>query len=101
MVVRILTVTNNLTTTMNDWSEENWQEDYLDTKARVSSYDRNLLENGAKTWIQSVYIGLLKRRWMKMRGIASGDVDNVPNDGTTYQSSFLEFTSRADQYIKE
>ena len=100
MVVGILTVTYNLTPTMNDWSEENWKEDYLDTKARVSSYDRNLLENGAKTWIQSVYIGLLKRRWMKMRGIACVE-DNVPNDGTTYQSSFLEFEKRVDQYINK
>ena len=54
---------------MHDFPDTSWRKDYLNTKRRVSKRERDLLENGPKSFMQALYLGTLHTRWLKMKGL--------------------------------
>ena len=46
-----------------------WRKDYLDTKRRLSTLERELLEKGPTSWGGAMLLGEMKRRWLKMKGL--------------------------------
>ena len=74
--------------------ELSWRLDYLDTKARLSKRDIELLRNGPQSFSQALYLGVLRRRWEKMKGIYE-----EPQEPPNCQSSFKDFNIRViEQY---
>ena len=66
-----------------------WVKDALDTKGRVSKYERELLLNGPKSFSQALIYGQYKKRYDKMKGTYQPQPER-PN----LQSSFKEWEDR-------
>ena len=47
--------------------EINWQKEILASKKFNYKFSRNLLENGAKNYMQKIYRGYMYNRWRKIR----------------------------------
>ena len=51
----------------------NWQKELIESGNFNDNFSKNLLENGAKNYMQSIYIGYMYARWRKMRGLDKDD----------------------------
>ena len=68
--------------------EIDWRKELLASKKFNDKFSRNLLENGAKNYMQEIYMGYMYNRWRKIRGLDKGDpVENKEQ----MKSSFKEF----------
>ena len=47
--------------------EINWQKEILASKKFNDKLSRNFLENGAKNYMQEIYMGYMYNRWRKIR----------------------------------
>ena len=47
--------------------EINWQKEILASRKFHDKFSRNLLENGAKNYLQEIYMGYMYNRWRKIR----------------------------------
>ncbi len=50
-------------------SDLDWRKDYLNTKRRVSQRERDLLENGPKSFMQAILLGHIHQQYLKMKGL--------------------------------
>ena len=66
----------------------NWKQEILASQQFNNKFARNLLENGAKNYMQGIYLGYMYSRWRKMRGLDKDDP--VENTGQM-QSSLKDF----------
>ena len=71
--------------------EIDWKKELLESGRFNDKFSKNLLENGAKNFMQSVYIGWMYQRWKKIRGLDKDDP--VENKGQM-QSSYKEFENK-------
>ena len=53
-----------------------------------NQFSKDLLENGAKNYMQGIYLGYIYSRWKKIRGL---DKDDPLENKGQMQSSFKEF----------
>ena len=53
--------------------EIDWRKELLASKKFNDKFSRNLLENGAKNYMQDIYIGYIYARWRKIRGLDKDD----------------------------
>ena len=53
--------------------EINWEKELLESGRFNDQFSKDLLENGAKNYMQSIYLGYVYSRWKKIRGL---DKDN-------------------------
>ena len=69
----------------------NWKRELLESRKFNDKFSKNLLEHGAKNFMQGIYLGYMYSRWKKIRGLDKYDLA-----GNTYQmqSSFKEFEKR-------
>ena len=44
----------------------NWKKELLES-GNFNKFQRNLLENGAKNYMQGIYMGYMYHRWKKIR----------------------------------
>ena len=51
----------------------NWKQEILASQQFNNKFARNLLENGAKNYMQGIYIGYMYSRWRKMRNLDKDD----------------------------
>ena len=66
----------------------NWKQEILASQHFNNKFARNLLENGAKNYMQGIYLGYMYSRWRKMRGLDKND----PKENTgQMQSSLKDF----------
>ena len=65
----------------------NWQKELLESGKFNDKFSKNLPENGAKNFMQEIYLGYIYSRWRKIRGFDK--VDAVNNAGQMH-SSFKE-----------
>ena len=65
-----------------------WKKEILESGRFNGKFERNLLENGAKNFMQGIYLGYMYSRYRKIRGLEK-DVP-VENKGQM-QSSLKEF----------
>ena len=68
-----------------------WKKEILESGRFNGKFERNLLENGAKNFMQSIYLGYMYQRWRKIRGLDKDDP--VENKGQM-QSSYKEFENK-------
>ena len=45
----------------------NWQRELLESGKFNDKFSKNLLENGAKNFMQGIYLGYMYSRWRKIR----------------------------------
>ena len=71
--------------------EIDWKKEILESKRFNSKFQKNLLEGGAKNFMQGIYLGYMYSRWKKLRGYDKFD----PKENTgQMQSSLKEFWKR-------
>ena len=69
----------------------NWQKELLESGKFNYKFSKNLLEHGAKNFIQGIYLGYMYSRWRKIRDLDKGDsVENT----SQMQSSFKDFEKK-------
>ena len=68
--------------------EIDWKKEILESGRFNDKFSRGLLENGAKNYLQGVYLGYMYSRWRKIRGLDKDDP--VENKGQM-QSSLGKF----------
>ena len=71
--------------------EIDWKKEILESGHFNNKFERNLLENGAKNFMQGIYLGYMYSRYRKIRGLDKDDP--VENKGQM-QSSFREFEKK-------
>ena len=69
----------------------NWHKELLESGKFNDQFSKNLLENGAKNFMQGIYLGYMYSRWRKIRGLDKHDP--VENSGQM-QSSYKEFEKK-------
>ena len=68
--------------------EIDWEKELLESGRFNNQFSKDLLENGAKNFMQSIYLGYVYSRWKKIRGL---DKDNPLENKGQMKSSFKEF----------
>ena len=68
-----------------------WKKEILESGRFNGKFERSLLENGAKNFMQGIYLGYMYSRYRKIRGLDKDDP--VENKGQM-QSSFIEFEKK-------
>ena len=69
----------------------NWKQEILASQQFNNKFARNLLENGAKNYMEGIYLGYMYSRWRKMRGL---DKDDPEENTSQMQSSLKEFEKK-------
>ena len=69
----------------------NWQKELLESRKFNDKFSKNLLERGAKNFMQGIYLGYMYSRWKKIRGFDK--YDPVGNKDQM-QLSFKEFEKK-------
>ena len=69
----------------------NWQKELIESGKFNNKFSKNLLENGAKNFMQGIYLGYMYSRWRKIRGLDKDDP--IENKGQM-QSSFKDFEKK-------
>ena len=68
--------------------EIDWKKELLESGRFNDKFSIGLLENGAKNFMQGIYLGYMYSRWRKIRGLDKDDP--IENKGQM-QSSLQEF----------
>ena len=71
--------------------EIDWKKELLESGRFNDKFSTNLLENGAKNFMQGIYLGYMYSRWKKIRGLDKDDP--LENEGQL-KSSFKEFENK-------
>jgi len=69
----------------------NWQKELLESREFNEKFSKNLLEQGAKNFMQGIYLGYMYSRWRKIRGL---DKDAPVENKDQMQSSFKDFENK-------
>ena len=69
----------------------NWQKELLESGKFNDKFSKNLLEHGAKNFMQGIYLGYMYSRWRKIRGL---DKDDPVENSGQMQSSYKEFEKK-------
>ena len=57
----------------------NWQKELIESGRFNDKFSKNLLEHGAKNFMQGIYLGYMYSRWRKIRGLDKDDL--IENTG--------------------
>ena len=68
--------------------EIDWKKELLESGRFNNQFSKDLLENGAKNFMQGIYLGYVYSRWKKIRGL---DKDDPLENKGQIQSSFKKF----------
>ena len=71
--------------------EINWEKELLESGRFNDQFSKDLLENGAKNYMQGIYLGYMYSRWKKIRCLVKDDPEE--NKGQM-QSLFKEFEKK-------
>ena len=69
----------------------NWQKELLESRKFNYKFSKNLLEHGARNFMQGIYLGYMYSRWRKIRGF---DKDDPRENSDQMQSLFKEFKKK-------
>ena len=69
----------------------NWQKELIESGKFNDKFSKNLLEHGAKNFMQGIYLGYMYSRWRKIRGLDKNDP--IENTGQM-QSSFKDIEKK-------
>jgi len=68
-----------------------WKKEIFESKRFNNKFKKDLIEDGAKNFMQGIYLGYMYSRWRKIRGLDKDDP--VENKGYM-QSLFKEFEKK-------
>ena len=51
----------------------NWEKELIESGGFNDKFSKNLLEHGAKNFMQGMYLGYMYTRWRKIRGFDKDD----------------------------
>ena len=71
--------------------EIDWKKELLENGKFNNQFSKNILENGAKNYMQEIYMGYMYSRWRKIRGL---DKDDPIEKKGRMQSSFKDFEKK-------
>jgi len=71
--------------------EIDWKKEILESKRFNNKFEKNLLENGAKNFIQGIYLGYMYSRWRKLKGL---NLNDPKENSGQMQSTFKEFEAK-------
>ena len=54
--------------------EIDWKNELLESGRFNDQFSKNLLKNGAKNFMQGIYLGYMYSRWKKIRGLDKDDL---------------------------
>ena len=69
----------------------NWQKELIESGRFNDKFSKNLLNHGAKNFMQAIYLGYMYSRWRNIRGLDKDDP--IKNTGKL-QSSFNDFEKK-------
>ena len=72
--------------------EIDWKKELLASKKFNNKFSKNILESGAKNYMQEIYMGYMYNRWRKIRDL---DKDDLLENTGQMQSSFKEFEKKS------
>lgn len=77
-------------------TEIDWKKELLES-GRFNKFQEKLLKNGAKNFMQSIYLGYLYNRYRKLKGMNIND----PKENTgQLQSNYKEWSESSKQQQK-
>ena len=71
--------------------EIDWKKEILDSRSFNNKFEKNLLENGAKNFMQGIYLGYMYSRWRKLKGL---NLNDPKENSGQMQSTFKEFEAK-------
>ena len=71
--------------------EIDWKKEILESKRFNNKFEKNLLENGAKNFMQGIYLGYMYSRWKKLKGL---NLNDPKENSGQMQSTFKEFEAK-------
>ena len=71
--------------------EIDWKKEILESRRFNSKFEKNLLENGAKNFMQGIYLGYMYSRWRKLKGL---NLNDPKENSGQMQSTFKEFEKK-------
>ena len=74
----------------------NWKEELLASSGFNNKFEKNLLENGAKNFVQGIYLGYMYSRWRKLEGL---NINYPKENSGQSQSSFKDFQQKSKSSI--
>ena len=69
----------------------NWQKELLESRKFNNKFSKNLIEHGAKNFMQGIFLGYMYSRWRKIRGL---DKDDPVENTRQMQSSYKKFETK-------
>ena len=77
-------------------TEIDWKQELLES-GRFNKFQEKLLKNGAKNFMQGIYLGYLYNRYRKLKGLNIND----PKENTgQLQSNYKEWSESSQQLKK-
>ena len=73
--------------------EIDWEKELLESGRFNDQFSKDLLENGAKNFMQGIYLGYMYSRWRKIRGV---DKHDSLENKEQMKSSFKEFEKKIE-----
>ena len=77
--------------------EIDWKKELLESGRFNNQFSKDLLENGAKNFMQGIYLGYMYSRWKKIRGL---DKDDPLENKGQLQYSFKEFERKTKKKLE-
>ena len=71
--------------------EIDWKKEILESRRFNSKFEKNLLENGEKNFMQGIYLGYMYSRWRKLKGL---NLNDPKENSGQMQSTFKEFEAK-------
>ncbi len=71
--------------------EIEWKKEILESRRFNNKFEKNLLENGAKNFMQGIYLGYMYSRWRKLKGL---NLNDPKENSGQMQSTFKEFEAK-------
>ena len=71
--------------------EIDWKKEILESRRFNSKFQKNLLEDGAKNFMQGIYLGYMYSRWRKLKGL---NLNDPKENSGQMQSTFKEFEAK-------
>ena len=69
----------------------NWQKELIESGRFNDKFSKNLLDHGAKNFMQGIFLGYMYSRWRKIRGLVK---DDLIENKEQMQSSFNDFEKK-------
>ena len=71
--------------------EIDWKKEILESRRFNNKFEKYLLENGAKNFMQGIYLGYMYSRWRKLKGL---NLNDPKENSGQMQSTFKEFEAK-------